>query len=76
MDPVELLISEAGIVATAKGVRSNLEWSRYLRMKEAKNHFLLYTSGDLYNIVPKRGFAGEEDIDRFRQLATQSIGVK
>jgi len=76
MDPVELLVSEAGIVATARGVRSSLEWSRYLRMKEAKNYFLLYTSPDLYNIVPKRGFASEEDIDRFRQLATQSIGVR
>jgi YcxB-like protein len=76
MDPVDLLVSEAGLVATAKGVRTNVEWSRFLRLKEAKNHFLLYTGADLYNIVPKRGFASEEDVDRFRQLATQRIGRK
>jgi len=76
MDAVDLLISEAGLVATAKGVRSSVEWSRFLRVKEAKNHFLLYKSADLYNVIPKRGFASQEDVDRFRQLATKSIGVK
>ena len=76
MDPVDLLVSEAGLVATAKGVRSNVEWSRFLRLKEAKNHFLLYLSADRYNIVPKRGFASQQDVDRFRALATQSIAVK
>jgi hypothetical protein len=76
MDPIDLLASEAGLVATARGVRSNVEWSRFLRMKEAEKHFLLYTSTDLYNIVPKRGFVSQQDIAAFRQLATQGIGPK
>ena len=73
IDPVELVASEAGLVATAKGVRSNVEWSRFMRLKEAEKYFLLYKSADLYSIVPMRGFGTQQDIDRFRDLATQGI---
>jgi len=76
IDPIELVVDHEGIVATAKGVRSNVQWSRFLRLKESESHFLLYTSADLYHIVPKRGFDGQHDIDVFRELATEGIKVR
>ena len=76
IEPMELVVREDGLVATTRGVRSDVAWSRFVHLKESKKHFLLYTSADLYHIVPKRGFANQQDVGTFRQLATQGIGEK
>ena len=76
IEPIDLVVREDGLVATARGVHSAVAWSRFVRVKESKDHFLLYTSADLYNIVPKRGFAHQHDVDTFRQLATQGSAGK
>jgi len=72
-EPTELRVRESGFTATANGAQSEVAWSRFVRLREAENHFLLYRSTDLYAIVPKRGFANQADIDMFRDMATRGI---
>ena len=74
MEPMELTVREGGFIANAAGELAEVAWSRFVRFREAQNHFLLYKSADLYAIVPKRGFAGEADLAAFREMAAKGIG--
>ena len=73
LGPIELTVREGGLLVTEQGAKSEFNWSRYVRLRESKNHFLLSRSSDIYAIVPKRGFANQEDLDSFRQIATRGI---
>jgi hypothetical protein len=48
--------------------KTELPWKIYLRARETRNLFLLYVQKDLANVIPKRSFADESDIARFRAL--------
>jgi hypothetical protein len=74
IDPMELTVREGGLVASTRGTQTEVQWSRFLRFREADNHFLLYSSQDLYSLVPKRGFATQADMDAFRDLVAKRIG--
>jgi hypothetical protein len=74
MEPTELTVRENGVVVTERGAQSEVAWSRFKRLREGEKHFLLYRSADLYGIVPKRGFACEDDLEAFRKMAKQGIG--
>lgn len=52
----------------------NKPWSDYLRWKEGGKCFLLYMSDNLFQIVPKRFFHSDSDIDTFREMLTMRIG--
>jgi len=73
MEAVELAIRETGFEITERGAKSEVAWSRFVRRRESPKHFLLYKSADIYAIVPKRGFAGEADIEAFRTIAAKGI---
>ena len=72
-DPVELQVADDGVVAIERGSRSEVAWSRFVRLRESEHHFLLYKSLDIYSIVPKRGFASGTDLDTFRSVAMRGI---
>jgi YcxB-like protein len=74
MDPMELVVGETGFASDTRGAQSDVKWSRFLRLRESRQHFMLYQSADLYQIIPKRGFVGEEDLARFREIATRGMG--
>jgi hypothetical protein len=73
MEPTELTAREGGLVVVERSVQSEVAWSRFVRVREGPDHFLLYRSADLYGIVPKRGFATAADLESFRNLATDRI---
>ena len=73
LEPIELTVRDSGLVAQERGTRTEVTWSRFVRFREAENHFLLYKSADLYAIVPKRAFSSVADIEAFRELATRGI---
>jgi YcxB-like protein len=73
MDAMELTVRERGFVAHTRGTQSEVAWSRFVRFREAEQHFLLYSSDDLYSIIPKRGFASQAELDAFREMASKGI---
>jgi hypothetical protein len=73
LEPIEVTVRESGLIAEQRGIRTEVAWSRFVRFREAENHFLLYESADLYAIVPKRGFSSVADIEAFRDVATRGI---
>jgi hypothetical protein len=73
MEAMALTVRGDGFTANAQGAVSEVAWSRFVRLHESPNHFLLYRSADQYAIVPKRAFADQAQLDAFRELATKGI---
>lgn len=44
------------------------EWQAYLKVHETPEQFLLYPQKRLANIIPKRSFPSDADVQSFRQL--------
>jgi hypothetical protein len=74
LEPTELEVRETGLVVTARGMRAEVSWSKYRRLRDAPGHFMLYQSADLYAIVPKRAFATDTEAAAFRAIALKAIG--
>lgn len=52
---------------------SRYPWNFYERVIESGDAFLLVCGEDVFNLIPKRAFAGSEQIDEFRRLATGKL---
>lgn len=49
---------------------SRRKWRDYVRLKEDDKVFLLYVTDQIWQVIPKRCFAGEAEIDEFRKHAS------
>ncbi|HEY2353221.1 MAG TPA: YcxB family protein [Candidatus Acidoferrum sp.] len=73
--PTRWIFSARGISTWGPGGASELNWSTYFLVRETKTAFLLYPQRNFANVIPKRAFANEMEIARFRALLTGS-GLK
>lgn len=73
---ISMVVTSAGIEARTVQGYGVKPWSDFLKWKEGKSVFLLYLSDHMYQVVPKRFFAGRADIDAFRNVISESIGAK
>ena len=71
--PRTVTISDIGITSDHQLGRSESSWNTYQKFKETERSFLLYHSPDLIGILPKRVFAGPEDLQEFRALLTAKV---
>jgi hypothetical protein len=55
------------------GVESDLNWSYFQSWLESPDGFLLVTGEDVFNLIPKRAFAGEAAVSRFRAMAASKL---
>ena len=62
-----------GLAMHSRLGKQEAAWSTYFTALESADHFLLYPAKNSYAPLPKRAFAGKEDIDRFRELIRASI---
>jgi hypothetical protein len=53
----------AGVQWKWDGGSSNVEWKHFIRILDAKNHFLFYGSPVYFHIVPKRALTAEQMAD-------------
>lgn len=62
------------IFIEAEGVsgRSKREWKNYLKYSEDKNMFLLYHNDIMFEMIPKRWFSDQTQMNEFRELAKQA----
>lgn len=52
---------------------SSIQWQLYIKAVETKNLFMLYQAKALFNIIPKRAFSSDEQIEEFRELLRAKI---
>jgi hypothetical protein len=52
---------------------SKLRWKIFVKFLETKNLFLLYHSKIVFNMIPKRAFNSDEEIQQFREMLSTKI---
>jgi hypothetical protein len=74
--PVRYVFSSEGVNAIAAGAPGETSWSAIPKAFELKDDFLIfYTAARMYTI-PKRCFAGAEELQRFREMLALHLGNK
>jgi YcxB-like protein len=71
--PVDVIADETGITFRSPGSTTRLEWSRYKRLIEGPDVFVLVFGKDLIHIIPMEAFVAAEDGDEFRRLARKAL---
>ena len=67
-NPVHLMASPASIVFQQPHRRCEYQWSAFLKYRASANLFLLFTSQNAIEIIPRRGFSDPLVLDEFEQL--------
>jgi hypothetical protein len=73
LEPVRYDFSPGGCSWAGPTGSGTFEWRTYLRIQETPEEFLLYPQKSLANIIPKKSFQSEADIQRFRQLIRENF---
>ena len=71
--PCSFSIGSTGLYISSEGLAGTKPWTDYLKWKEGKTLFLVYLSDNLYQVIPKRFFASESDLNAFREVLSQEI---
>ena len=74
-EPIELQISEEGIMYVSPSIQANIKWPVYSHFIETPNLFLIYPVQQLYGVLPKRAFRTREQARDFRRLLKVKIGT-
>lgn len=64
---------EDSLVTDSEIHHVEIKWSSFERFKETRNLFLVVQTKDVAGIVPKRAFADEEELHRFRSLISSKL---
>ena len=74
--PVRYVFSSTGIEAIAPGAPGPTSWSAIPKAFELKNDFLIFYTAERMYAIPKRCFAGEAELVRFRAMLSSRLGDK
>lgn len=53
--------------------RSELNWAAFVDVREAPTAFFLFMNRQLFQVIPKRGFAGIDDVSAFREILREKF---
>lgn len=71
--PITIEIDEDKLKIQTINCESSIRWQLYIKAIETKNIFMLYQAKALFNIIPKRAFNSDEELDEFRELVRTKI---
>jgi hypothetical protein len=69
----EVTFSEDGVYFRMGPIESNLDWMYYQRLIESPDGLLLVYGNDSFNLLPKRAFANELLLNKYRALAQKKL---
>lgn len=70
-DAYELRFDEKGLYFNTRNMDSTIGWEFYQQVIEDGKFFLLVFGKNQFTVVPKRAFASEAEIERFRSLVSR-----
>ncbi len=68
--------TDDGVEVASENARAQSAWKEVAGFLETREYFLLSRVPGQFNIIPRRGFASEADIGRFRSLLASRIGAR
>ncbi len=69
-----LVADPSGLHFKTESIDSKLTWSHFSRVLEDGRLLLLIYGTRMYSVIPKRAFRSEDELGRFRSLATAAVG--
>jgi len=60
--------SASGVTTEDATAATQLQWKVFIRVRETKTLFLLFSHPHYANVIPKRAFTSAEDLAHFREL--------
>jgi YcxB-like protein len=72
--PYSFAITTESILIKSERGETNLTWDYFLKWKESKDLFLLYSSDVMFHMIPKRCFTSPDEAVQFRSLLLEKIG--
>ena len=73
---VRYVFTSEGVNAIAEGSPGETSWSAIPKAFELKDDFLIFYTAERMYTIPKRCFAGAEDLTLFRNLLASHLGNK
>jgi hypothetical protein len=70
--PLEIDLSEDGFGYTNQYGTGRIPWKDFAKWKEDREMFLFYRSDPMFNMLPKRFLAGEDQVRYIRDLLVQN----
>ena len=67
---------EEGLLYDENNIEVKLKWTYFIAWLDVKDAFLLKVKKRKCIVIPKNGFANQEDMSQFRELAARNIGPK
>jgi hypothetical protein len=61
-------ITEGGLSQSTHASSTQYKWEAFIRQLETPNLFVLYVTEVTFLLLPKRAFAGQDEINAFREL--------
>jgi hypothetical protein len=74
--PVRFIFSSDGVNAIAPGSPGETSWTAIPKAFELKDDFLIFYTAERMYTIPKRCFANDGDLERFKQMLARHLGDK
>lgn len=74
--PVRYIFTSEGVKAIAAGSPGETSWNAIPKAFELKDDFLIFYTAERMYTIPKRYFAGDEELKRFRGMLAANLGNK
>ena len=71
--PITIDVNEESLKITGINFENRMQWQLYIQAIETKNLFMLYQTKRIFNIIPKRTFNSNKQIEEFRELLCTKI---
>lgn len=71
--PVQLEFDEDGIRSVSETANTAVKWSNFYKFAVNKEMLLLYTTSQIFNMLPKRAFKSDEEWKKLIELVKQKI---
>jgi hypothetical protein len=68
-------ITQENLNIKGESFECTLKWKVYIKFMETPKSFMLYQSKNMFNLIPKRAFDSDEQIEEFRELLRAKIGT-
>lgn len=74
--PVRYIFNSEGVNAIAPGSPGETSWNAIPKAFELKDDFLIFYTAERMYTIPKRCFAGDDELKRFKQMLAAHLGSK
>jgi len=71
--PITIDVDEEKIKSKTVDCESSVQWRLFIKAIETKNLFMLYPAKACFNMIPKRAFSSDQQMDEFRELLRTKI---